>query len=317
MAQALAQVQGVMNAVSAGALSAGNVSGGAGGHMWPFTDKKNKLNCYFKCLEIGDSLYIIYTHIFPTDVSTHQVYRCFWNVHMNQIRQGVPLLRSFGNPQQRYSPQILDSFKSNQRSETFRSLPLAGTGEAAMGAAAVAASASANLEVLRAGLEREAQARVALGSETAEQLKQMLGPNVFFWEDKEMVLEKYWWKRWKSFLEIHFSFFSNGVSISLRPEISSIPFLGGCMVVQSLTLCGMRISDMVYELNNRQQQQQASVQQHQQQNAAQDEKVPHSEGPGSLEKAFCGMKLQKMMASPPQVLILGKKAQGLTNNKKG
>jgi len=79
-----------------------------------------------------------------------------------------------------------------------------GTGEAAMGAAAVAASASANLEVLRAGLEREAQARVALGSETAEQLKQ--------------------------------------------------------------------ISDMVYELNNRQQQQQASVQQHQQQNAAQDEK---------------------------------------------
>lgn len=33
MAQALAQVQGVMNAVSAGALSAGNVSGGAGGHM--------------------------------------------------------------------------------------------------------------------------------------------------------------------------------------------------------------------------------------------------------------------------------------------
>ena len=61
-----------------------------------------------------------------------------------------------------------------------------------MGAAAVAASASANLEVLRAGLEREAQARVALGSETAEQLKQMLGPNVFFWEDKEMVLEKYW-----------------------------------------------------------------------------------------------------------------------------
>lgn len=72
-----------------------------------------------------------------------------------------------------------DSFKSNQRSETFRSLPLAGTGEAAMGAAAVAASASANLEVLRAGLEREARARVALGSETAEQLKQMLGPNTF------------------------------------------------------------------------------------------------------------------------------------------
>lgn len=85
----------------------------------------------------------------------------------------------------------MDSFKSNQRSETFRSLPLAGTGEAAMGAAAVAASASANLEVLRAGLEREAQARVALGSETAEQLKQMLGPNIF-WGDKEMVLEKYW-----------------------------------------------------------------------------------------------------------------------------
>ena len=53
---------------------------------------------------------------------------------------------------------------------------LAGTGEAAMGAAAVAASASANLEVLRAGLEREAQARVALGSETAEQLKQTPGP---------------------------------------------------------------------------------------------------------------------------------------------
>lgn len=52
-----------------------------------------------------------------------------------------------------------------------------------------------------------------------------------------MVLEKYWWK---SFLEINFSFFffSNGVSISLRPEISSIPFLGGCMVVQSLTLRG-------------------------------------------------------------------------------
>lgn len=48
-----------------------------------------------------------------------------------------------------------------------------------MGAAAVAASASANLEVLRAGLEREAQARVALGSETAEQLKQMLGPKIF------------------------------------------------------------------------------------------------------------------------------------------
>jgi hypothetical protein len=51
-----------------------------------------------------------------------------------------------------------------------------GTGEAAMGAAAVAASASANLEVLRAGLEREAQQRVQLGAETAEQLKQMLGP---------------------------------------------------------------------------------------------------------------------------------------------
>jgi len=48
-----------------------------------------------------------------------------------------------------------------------------GTGEAAMGAAAVAASASANLEVLRAGLEREASARVALGVETAEQLKQL------------------------------------------------------------------------------------------------------------------------------------------------
>lgn len=44
-----------------------------------------------------------------------------------------------------------------------------------MGAAAVAASASANLEVLRAGLEREAQARVALGAETAEQLKQTPG----------------------------------------------------------------------------------------------------------------------------------------------
>ena len=51
-----------------------------------------------------------------------------------------------------------------------------GTGEAAMGAATVAASASANLEVLRAGLEREAQQRVQLGAETAEQLKQMLGP---------------------------------------------------------------------------------------------------------------------------------------------
>ena len=50
-----------------------------------------------------------------------------------------------------------------------------------MGAAAVAASASANLEVLRAGLEREAQARVALGSETAEQLKQTPGPK--FLED--------------------------------------------------------------------------------------------------------------------------------------
>lgn len=43
-----------------------------------------------------------------------------------------------------------------------------------MGAAAVAASASANLEVLRQGLEREASARVALGAETAEQLKQPL-----------------------------------------------------------------------------------------------------------------------------------------------
>ncbi|CAK9078011.1 Ankyrin-2 [Durusdinium trenchii] len=79
-----------------------------------------------------------------------------------------------------------------------------GTGEAAMGAAAVAASASANLEVLRQGLEREASARVALGAETAEQLKQL--------------------------------------------------------------------SDMVYELSNRQQQQQVSAQQHLQQNAAQDEK---------------------------------------------
>eukprot|EP00440_Ansanella_granifera_P031476 gb/GFBE01034172.1/.p1 GENE.gb/GFBE01034172.1/~~gb/GFBE01034172.1/.p1 ORF type:complete len:1704 (+),score=596.65 gb/GFBE01034172.1/:1-5112(+) len=49
----------------------------------------------------------------------------------------------------------------------------AGTGEAAMGAAAIAASQSANLEVLRAGLEREASARVALSSETAEQLKQL------------------------------------------------------------------------------------------------------------------------------------------------
>ena len=48
-----------------------------------------------------------------------------------------------------------------------------GTGEAAMGAAAVAASASANMEVLRAGLEREANARVALSVETAEQLKQL------------------------------------------------------------------------------------------------------------------------------------------------
>lgn len=52
--------------------------------------------------------------------------------------------------------------------------PSSGTGEAAMGAAAVAASASANLEVLRQGLEREASARVALGAETAEQLKQPL-----------------------------------------------------------------------------------------------------------------------------------------------
>eukprot|EP00930_Biecheleria_cincta_P017538 TRINITY_DN13915_c0_g1_i3.p1 TRINITY_DN13915_c0_g1~~TRINITY_DN13915_c0_g1_i3.p1 ORF type:complete len:1457 (+),score=511.02 TRINITY_DN13915_c0_g1_i3:83-4453(+) len=51
-----------------------------------------------------------------------------------------------------------------------------GTGEppqALLGAAAAAANASANLEVLRAGLEREASARVALGSETADQFKEL------------------------------------------------------------------------------------------------------------------------------------------------
>ena len=53
-----------------------------------------------------------------------------------------------------------------------------------MGAAAVAASASANLEVLRAGLEREAQQRVQLGAETAEQLKQILGAG---WSWLELV----------------------------------------------------------------------------------------------------------------------------------
>jgi len=51
-----------------------------------------------------------------------------------------------------------------------------GTGEppqALLGAAAAAANASANLEVLRAGLEREASARVALGSETGDQFREL------------------------------------------------------------------------------------------------------------------------------------------------
>jgi len=51
-----------------------------------------------------------------------------------------------------------------------------GTGEqpqGVAGAAQVAASNAANLEVLRAGLEREASARVALSTETADQLKDL------------------------------------------------------------------------------------------------------------------------------------------------
>ena len=74
-----------------------------------------------------------------------------------------------------------------------------------MGAAAVAASASANLEVLRAGLEREAQARVALGSETAEQLKQMLGPNPFFGKTRRWFLRNIGESlSWKSILVFFF-----------------------------------------------------------------------------------------------------------------
>ena len=109
------------------------------------------------------------------------------------------------------------------------------------------------------------------------------------------------------------------------------PFWEVAWLFKAWPYVAMRISDMVYELNNRQQQQQASVQQHQQQNAAQDEKVPHSEGPGSLEKAFCGMKLQKISENDG-ITSTGfdprkkkrrawrttkKDKKGLTNNKKG
>ena len=70
MAQALAQVQGVMNAVSAGALGAGNVSGGAGGHIWPFTDKTKQTELLFQVS--WDWWFIIY------NICAYISYRCFY-----------------------------------------------------------------------------------------------------------------------------------------------------------------------------------------------------------------------------------------------
>lgn len=88
-----------------------------------------------------------------------------WHVHCEDLR-----LQDLEGQMAQAAAQV----QSLMSAVSAGALSSGGTGEAT-GAAAVAASASANLEVLRAGLEREANARVALGAETAEQLKQRLG----------------------------------------------------------------------------------------------------------------------------------------------
>ncbi len=162
---------------------------------------------------------------------------CFWNMHVNQIRQEYQLLRSFGNSYLRYPPKYClrncKGILSNQINKQNEGNAVK-LGRHRWGCNGCGCCGSFSL-----GQPGGVKSWPGAGSPGACGFR--------FWncgaaeaDAWTKILGRLFLKYWrKSSLEINVAFFLNGVSISLRSEISSMCFfLGDYIVGQCLTPCG-------------------------------------------------------------------------------